>query len=57
MFTTMKVVEQLLTLGVTCKLIDGNRGMFTANQLKSAVAGRADIRPLFKTSLYRKYDQ
>ena len=29
--------------GVTCKLIDGNRGMFTANQLKSAVAGRADI--------------
>ena len=29
--------------GVTCKLIDGNRGMFTANQLKSAVSGRADI--------------
>ena len=29
--------------GVTCKLIDGNRDMFTANQLKSAVAGRADI--------------
>lgn len=29
--------------GVTCKLIDGNRGMFTANQLKSEVAGRADI--------------
>ena len=29
--------------GVTCKLIDGNRGMFTANQLKSAVSGRTDI--------------
>lgn len=29
--------------GVTCKLIDGNRGMFTANQLKEAVAGRSDI--------------
>lgn len=29
--------------GVTCKLIDGNRGMFTANQLEEAVAGRADI--------------
>ena len=25
--------------GVTCKLIDCNRGMFSANQLKSAVAG------------------
>jgi threonine aldolase len=29
--------------GVTCKLIDGNRGMFTAEQLRQAVAGRADI--------------
>tara|TARA_R110002073_G_scaffold8207_1_gene45677 strand:- start:112561 stop:113583 length:1023 start_codon:yes stop_codon:yes gene_type:complete len=29
--------------GVTCKLIDGNRGMFTAEQLETAVAGRADI--------------
>jgi len=29
--------------GVTCKLIDGNRGMFTAEQLKVAAAGRADI--------------
>jgi len=29
--------------GVTCKLIDGHRGMFTAKQLKEAVAGRADI--------------
>ncbi|MEM6380181.1 MAG: beta-eliminating lyase-related protein, partial [Bacteroidota bacterium] len=29
--------------GVTCKLIDGNRGMYTADQLKTAVAGRADI--------------
>lgn len=29
--------------GVTCKLIDGNRGMFTAEQLEVAVAGRADI--------------
>jgi threonine aldolase len=29
--------------GVTCKLIDGNRGMFTAKQLEEAVAGRADI--------------
>ena len=29
--------------GVTCKLIDGNRGMFTANQLSEVVAGRADI--------------
>ena len=25
--------------GVTCKLIDGNRGMFTADQLQEAVAG------------------
>ena len=29
--------------GVTCKLIDGNRGMFTASQLQEAVAGRSDI--------------
>ncbi len=29
--------------GVSCKLIDGDRGMFTANQLQVAVAGRADI--------------
>jgi len=29
--------------GVTCKLIDGNRGMFTAAQLQEAVAGRSDI--------------
>jgi threonine aldolase len=29
--------------GVTCKLIDGNRGMFTAEQLQEAVIGRADI--------------
>ncbi|WP_299048456.1 GntG family PLP-dependent aldolase [uncultured Polaribacter sp.] len=29
--------------GVTCKLIDGNRGMFTASQLEEAVVGRADI--------------
>lgn len=29
--------------GVTCKLIDGNRGMFTSSQLKEALAGRADI--------------
>ena len=29
--------------GVTCKLIDGNRGMFTAEQLQEAVAGRSDI--------------
>ncbi|MDT7832148.1 GntG family PLP-dependent aldolase [Flavobacteriaceae bacterium S356] len=29
--------------GVTCSLIDGDRGMFTADQLKDAVAGRADI--------------
>lgn len=29
--------------GVTCKLIDGDRGMFTADQLQLAVAGRADI--------------
>ena len=29
--------------GVTCKLIDGHRGMFTAEQLQAAVAGRSDI--------------
>ncbi len=29
--------------GVTCKLIDGNRGMFTAEQLQEAVVGRSDI--------------
>ena len=29
--------------GVTCKLIDGSRGMFTANQLQEATTGRADI--------------
>ena len=29
--------------GITSHLIDGNRGMFTAAQLESAVAGRADI--------------
>lgn len=29
--------------GVTCNLIDGHRGMFTSDQLKRAVAGRADI--------------
>jgi threonine aldolase len=29
--------------GVTCKLIDGNRGMFAAEQLQEAVIGRSDI--------------
>ena len=29
--------------GVTCKLIDGQRGMFTAAQLEEVVVGRADI--------------
>jgi len=29
--------------GVSCKLIDGDRGMFTAEQLKVAAAGRSDI--------------
>lgn len=29
--------------GVTCKLIDGKRGMFTADQLEYSVAGRSDI--------------
>jgi threonine aldolase len=36
--------------GVTCKLIDGKRGMFTAKQLEDAVAGRNDIHVPF-TSL------
>ena len=36
--------------GVTCKLIDGNRGMFTTEQLEEAVAGRSDIHVPF-TSL------
>jgi threonine aldolase len=29
--------------GVTCKLIDGHRGMFTADQLRYAAEGRSDI--------------
>ena len=29
--------------GVSCQLIDGNRGMFTAGQLEVVVAGRPDI--------------
>ena len=29
--------------GVTCKLIDGDRGMFSAEQLQVAAAGRSDI--------------
>ncbi|MDG2193889.1 MAG: GntG family PLP-dependent aldolase [Polaribacter sp.] len=29
--------------GVSCHLIDGERGMFTANQLAEAASGRADI--------------
>ncbi len=29
--------------GVSCKLIDGDRGMFTAEQLEIAAAGRSDI--------------
>ncbi|MEE9407266.1 MAG: GntG family PLP-dependent aldolase [Polaribacter sp.] len=36
--------------GVTCKLIDGNRGMFTSNQLEAAIGGRSDIHVPF-TSL------
>ena len=35
--------------GVTCKLIDGNRGMFTAEQLQEAVAGRSDIHVPFSS--------
>jgi len=33
--------------GVTCKLIDGNRGMFTAKQLEEAIAGGFDIHTPF----------
>jgi len=33
--------------GVTCRLLDGDRGMFTAEQLEQAVAGRADIHVAF----------
>ncbi|AUC14751.1 threonine aldolase [Tenacibaculum sp. SZ-18] len=29
--------------GVSCKLIDGNRGMFTADQLRYSAEGRSDI--------------
>lgn len=29
--------------GVTCKLINGDRGMFTAKQLQEAISGRSDI--------------
>ena len=29
--------------GVTCKLIDGDRGMFTAEKLQEAIRGRSDI--------------
>ena len=29
--------------GVTCKLIDGDRGMFTTEQLQEAIGGRSDI--------------
>ena len=29
--------------GVTCKLINGDRGMFTAKQLQEAIIGRSDI--------------
>lgn len=35
--------------GVTCKLIDGTRGMFTAVQLETAVTGRADIHVPFSS--------
>ncbi|QNM86108.1 PLP-dependent transferase [Polaribacter pectinis] len=35
--------------GVTCKLIDGNRGMFTAAQLQEAVSGRNDIHVPFSS--------
>ncbi len=35
--------------GVTCSLIDGNRGMFTAEQLELAIAGRADIHVPFSS--------
>ncbi|MCG1036660.1 threonine aldolase family protein [Polaribacter sargassicola] len=33
--------------GVTCKLIDGERGMFTAEQLEEAIAGGFDIHTPF----------
>jgi len=33
--------------GVTCKLIDGNRGMFTANQLEEAILGGFGIHTPF----------
>ncbi|QTD37795.1 PLP-dependent transferase [Polaribacter batillariae] len=35
--------------GVTCKLIDGKRGMFTATQLQEAVSGRNDIHVPFSS--------
>ncbi len=35
--------------GVTCKLIDGKRGMFTAEQLQEAVVGRSDIHVPFSS--------
>lgn len=35
--------------GVTCHLLDGDRGMFTAEQLASAVSGRADIHVPFSS--------
>jgi threonine aldolase len=35
--------------GVTCKLIDGSRGMFTEAQLQEAVAGRSDIHVPFSS--------
>lgn len=35
--------------GVTCKLIDGSRGMFTAEQLEEAIAGRSDIHVPFSS--------
>ncbi|WP_457617352.1 threonine aldolase family protein [Lutibacter sp.] len=35
--------------GVTCHLIDGDRGMFSAKQLEEAVAGRADIHVPFSS--------
>ena len=35
--------------GVTCHLIDGDRGMFTAEQLSYSVGGRADIHVPFSS--------
>ncbi|MBL4904975.1 MAG: threonine aldolase, partial [Flavobacteriaceae bacterium] len=35
--------------GVTCHLIDGDRGMFTAEQLSFSVGGRADIHVPFSS--------